>query len=76
MAVARIVALGGLEEGFLQGLGHGPGVAFADDAVVELTDGRQFGGGAAEEGFVGVVDLVAGEEQCEIFQQPSSYSTV
>ena len=37
-------------------------MAFPDGAVVEFADGRQFGGGAAEERFVGVVDFVAGEE--------------
>ena len=37
-------------------------MAFADGAVVEFADGRQFGGGAAEERFVGIIDFIAGEQ--------------
>ena len=36
-------------------------MAGADDAVVHFADGGQLGGGAREEGFVGDIELVAGE---------------
>ena len=45
----------------LQQLGHGPARAGADDAAVDLADGRDLGRGAREEGLVGDVDLVAAD---------------
>ena len=61
VAVAGILPLDRLEVGGLKGFGHRAGMAFADGAVVEFADGRQFGGGAAEERFVGIIDFIAGD---------------
>src|SRR5690606_17403914 len=42
-----------------QFFGDRPAPARADAAVVDFADGRDLGGGAGEEGFVGDVDVVA-----------------
>ena len=50
-----------IEEAGLQLLGDRAAAAAADDAIVEFANRGDFRGGAGEEGFVGNVDVVAGE---------------
>ena len=41
----------------------GPGLPSPMDAAVKLDGGDDFGGGAGEEHFVGVVDVVQGDDR-------------
>ena len=52
----------------LQLLGDWAAGAVADAATVQFADGRYFGGGAGKEGFVGDVDLIAGDALFVDFQ--------
>jgi hypothetical protein len=56
VATMHTVEIHGLQAG-----GDRAAVTRADLAVVEFTDRRDFGGRPGEEGFVGDVDLVAGD---------------
>ena len=53
-------AVNRIEVQALQSFGDGAAAAVADGAIVDFADRGHFGGGAGEEGFVGDVDLVAG----------------
>src|SRR6218665_635826 len=61
LGVLRVAAGHDVEEGVLDLLGDGAAGALADLDAVEFADGRDFRGGAGEEGLVGDVDLVAGD---------------
>ena len=57
----RRVAGDHVEERLLQPLGDGTAAAGADGNLVDAADGRDFGGGAGEEDFVGDVEQLAGQ---------------
>ena len=61
MIVFGHAAIDHVEEARLDLGGDRAAAAFADLAAVEFADRRDFGGGAGEEGFVGGVDVVAGQ---------------
>src|SRR2546425_9703455 len=57
--VARVLAADGRMERLLETPGDGPHAAGADLAAVDLAQRYHLGGGAADEGLVGQVELVA-----------------
>jgi hypothetical protein len=61
VGVLRQAAVHQVKEAGLDLGGDRAALAFADGTVVEFADRRDFGGGAGEEGFVGDVDVVAGQ---------------
>jgi len=61
VGIFGVAAVDDVKEGGLHFFCDGAAAAGADLDAVEFADGRDFGGGAGEEGFVGDVDLVAGD---------------
>src|SRR5688572_25744570 len=56
--VARVLAAGDAAEMFDQPARHGPRLSITDAAPIELDHGRDLGGGAAKQRFVGQVHVV------------------
>jgi len=68
VGVFGVAAVDDVEERGLDFFGDGAAAADADLHAVQLANRRDFGGGAGKEGFVGDVDLVAGDAFLHNFQ--------
>ena len=61
MGIFWITTIDNVKEGLLDALRYGAAASCSDGQTVELADGGDFGCCAAEEGFVGDIDFVAGD---------------
>ena len=68
MGVLGVAAVDDVKEGLLDLFGEGAAAARADLDAVHLADGRDFGGRAGEEDFIGDVQLVARDALLHHFQ--------
>src|SRR5258708_27433876 len=68
MGVLGVAAVDDVKEGLLDLFGEGAAAARADLDAVYLADGRDFGGRAGEEDFIGDVQLVARDALLHHFQ--------
>ena len=61
MRILGVAAVDDVKEGLLDALRYGAAASCSDGEAVKFADGGDFGGCAAEEGFVGDIDFVAGD---------------